>query len=77
MEVYYLDVKGTHVLSNNLDCPMRLTWHPGWNCWVCLDCGLAILCRGSYTEEKKKYLIRINNLKKEMTNFSIKFHKDK
>jgi len=54
MELLYLAVKETH--AENPDCHMRLAWHPGWNKWYCIDCGLAIVVRAVPVEETVKDL---------------------
>jgi hypothetical protein len=41
MQITVLAVKETH--GDYQECPMRLAWHPSWQCWYCVDCGLAIV----------------------------------
>jgi hypothetical protein len=43
MQITVLAVKETH--GDHQECPMRLAWHPNWQCWYCVDCGLAIMAK--------------------------------
>jgi hypothetical protein len=50
MKFLVLDVKEAH--KDNPDCPMRLAWHPNWQCWYCVDCEVAIPTLGVFEPPK-------------------------